>query len=223
MLKRRWWACRPNSESRRAAARTPGRHGSAALTGAARGMRSRPTRASCSTSSKRPTRPSKRSTRRTAMVWSRNWATCCAGRLPCADRRGVRPTFRHRRCGRGIAEKLIARHPHVFGDETAQTAGDVEAAWFERKAAREGAHVGHRRRAHGDACAALIEKLLHRAEKGGSRCRRSTRTSRRCSTNTIRGVDPGDRRRRPVTWGRRRCGGQAGGTHIARGPIRRER
>ena len=27
----------------------------------------------------------------------------------------------------GIADKLVARHPHVFGDESAQTADDVEA------------------------------------------------------------------------------------------------
>ncbi len=31
------------------------------------------------------------------------------------------------------ANKLISRHPHVFGDETAQTAQDVEAIWHEKK------------------------------------------------------------------------------------------
>jgi len=33
-----------------------------------------------------------------------------------------------------INEKLIRRHPHVFGDETAQTEGDVRKRWSEIKA-----------------------------------------------------------------------------------------
>ena len=33
-----------------------------------------------------------------------------------------------------INGKLIRRHPHVFGDETAQTAGDVKRIWSEIKA-----------------------------------------------------------------------------------------
>jgi MazG family protein len=35
---------------------------------------------------------------------------------------------------RAINEKLIRRHPHVFGDEDAQTAGDVLRRWDEIKA-----------------------------------------------------------------------------------------
>ncbi|MCU0296628.1 MAG: MazG family protein, partial [Candidatus Nanopelagicales bacterium] len=38
----------------------------------------------------------------------------------------------------GIADKLIARHPHVFGEAPAETAEDVEAAWFERKRQEKG-------------------------------------------------------------------------------------
>lgn len=38
----------------------------------------------------------------------------------------------------GIVDKLIARHPHVFGDETLESAQDVEAAWQARKAAEKG-------------------------------------------------------------------------------------
>ncbi len=34
----------------------------------------------------------------------------------------------------GITQKLINRHPHVFGDEQADTAADVELTWHERKA-----------------------------------------------------------------------------------------
>jgi XTP/dITP diphosphohydrolase len=38
----------------------------------------------------------------------------------------------------GIVAKLVARHPHVFGDETAQTAEDVEAGWHARKMQEKG-------------------------------------------------------------------------------------
>src|SRR5579862_8557350 len=33
-----------------------------------------------------------------------------------------------------INSKLIRRHPHVFGDESAQTAGDVKRIWSDVKA-----------------------------------------------------------------------------------------
>lgn len=67
----------------------------------------------------------------------------------------------------GIAEKLIARHPHVFGDETAQTAEDVEAAWFERKRREKGRTSVTDGVPMAMPVLPLIEKLLHRAEKGG--------------------------------------------------------
>jgi MazG family protein len=36
-----------------------------------------------------------------------------------------------------INQKLIRRHPHVFGDESAETAGDVKRIWGEVKAAEK--------------------------------------------------------------------------------------
>src|SRR5262245_43256849 len=36
-----------------------------------------------------------------------------------------------------INEKLVRRHPHVFGSETAETAGDVKRIWGEVKAAEK--------------------------------------------------------------------------------------
>ncbi|WP_405798621.1 nucleoside triphosphate pyrophosphohydrolase [Streptomyces sp. NBC_01506] len=36
-----------------------------------------------------------------------------------------------------IVEKLIHRHPHVFGDETAETPADVKAHWLRTKAAEK--------------------------------------------------------------------------------------
>jgi len=38
----------------------------------------------------------------------------------------------------GIVEKLIARHPHVFGEATAETAEQVEANWHAIKAREKG-------------------------------------------------------------------------------------
>lgn len=38
----------------------------------------------------------------------------------------------------GIAEKLIRRHPHVFGDDQASTAEEVKASWDAIKAAEKG-------------------------------------------------------------------------------------
>ena len=67
----------------------------------------------------------------------------------------------------GIADKLVARHPHVFGDETAQTAGDVEAAWFERKRREKGRTSVTDGVPMAMPAIPLIEKLLHRADKGG--------------------------------------------------------
>jgi tetrapyrrole methylase family protein/MazG family protein len=39
---------------------------------------------------------------------------------------------------RGVHDKLVARHPHVFGDETAETADDVAANWEAIKKAEKG-------------------------------------------------------------------------------------
>lgn len=38
---------------------------------------------------------------------------------------------------RGIADKLIYRHPHVFGDQSAETADDVLSIWDSRKDAEK--------------------------------------------------------------------------------------
>ncbi len=37
----------------------------------------------------------------------------------------------------GIVAKLVARHPHVFGDERADSAAHVESAWLARKTAEK--------------------------------------------------------------------------------------
>jgi MazG family protein len=42
-----------------------------------------------------------------------------------------------------INEKLIRRHPHVFGEQTAETAGDVRRIWGEVKAEEKKQKGGH--------------------------------------------------------------------------------
>jgi len=37
----------------------------------------------------------------------------------------------------GICDKLVARHPHVFGDDQAHSAAHVESAWLARKTAEK--------------------------------------------------------------------------------------
>ncbi len=43
-----------------------------------------------------------------------------------------------------LVAKLIRRHPHVFGDSTASTSGEVEAQWEQIKAAERVAKATHR-------------------------------------------------------------------------------
>ena len=42
---------------------------------------------------------------------------------------------------RTVIEKMVARHPHVFGDEKAESAAEVAALWEQRKKARSGRRV----------------------------------------------------------------------------------
>ena len=41
-----------------------------------------------------------------------------------------------------VTEKMISRHPHVFGEQTAQNPQDVDKIWDERKKAEKGAQQG---------------------------------------------------------------------------------
>jgi len=53
-----------------------------------------------------------------------------------------------------INEKLIRRHPHVFGEQTAETAGDVRRIWSEVKAAEKSA-----KKQNGDDDAGLLDSV----------------------------------------------------------------
>jgi XTP/dITP diphosphohydrolase len=67
-----------------------------------------------------------------------------------------------------IAEKLVRRHPHVFGDESAGDAGSVMSRWEELKAAEKAERTGpFDGVAAGQPALPLAEKLQQRAAKLG--------------------------------------------------------
>ena len=67
----------------------------------------------------------------------------------------------------GIVDKLIARHPHVFGDAAAHTAEQVEANWQAIKAAEKGRTSVTDGVPKGLPALAHAAKLLTRADHGG--------------------------------------------------------
>jgi XTP/dITP diphosphohydrolase len=67
----------------------------------------------------------------------------------------------------GIVDKLIRRHPHVFGDVDAPTAAHVEANWETIKAAEKGRSSAVEGVPMAQPALALAAKLMSRAEKAG--------------------------------------------------------
>lgn len=67
----------------------------------------------------------------------------------------------------GIVDKLIARHPHVFAGERADSAADVEAQWQARKTAEKGRTSVTDGVPRAMPALMLAAKLLGRAERGG--------------------------------------------------------
>jgi XTP/dITP diphosphohydrolase len=66
-----------------------------------------------------------------------------------------------------ITEKLISRHPHVFGDKKVSGTEEVVANWEEIKAAEKGRTSALDGVALSQPALSLINKLLYRAEKYG--------------------------------------------------------
>ena len=66
-----------------------------------------------------------------------------------------------------ITEKLISRHPHVFGDTKVSGSDEVVANWEEIKAAEKGRTSALDGVAISQPALSLINKLLYRAEKYG--------------------------------------------------------
>ncbi|MEY2813574.1 MAG: hypothetical protein RL579_479 [Actinomycetota bacterium] len=67
----------------------------------------------------------------------------------------------------GIADKLIRRHPHVFGDEAVKSSADVLANWEKLKAAEKNRNSATDGVALSQPALPLITKLIYRAEKNG--------------------------------------------------------
>ena len=68
---------------------------------------------------------------------------------------------------RGIADKLISRHPHVFANVQVSGVDEVISNWEEIKAAEKGRTSAIDGVALSQPSLPLISKLLHRAEKFG--------------------------------------------------------
>ena len=66
---------------------------------------------------------------------------------------------------REIADKLIARHPHVFGDEKVDNSGDVLENWEKIKNREKGRTSAHDGVPIGQPALPLAAKLIYRAEK----------------------------------------------------------
>jgi XTP/dITP diphosphohydrolase len=67
----------------------------------------------------------------------------------------------------GTAAKLIARHPHVFGDETVDSAAHVESVWLARKAAEKSRESVLDGIPAGLPALLLAAKMRHRVTHGG--------------------------------------------------------
>jgi len=66
-----------------------------------------------------------------------------------------------------LVDKLVRRHPHVFGSTTAESAADVEAGWERQKAAEKGRASAVDGVPMALPALSLATKLVHRAEKNG--------------------------------------------------------
>lgn len=67
----------------------------------------------------------------------------------------------------GISDKLVRRHPHVFGDATAETAAHVEARWDAMKAAEKGRTSALDGIPQAMPALSLAAKTMGRAERAG--------------------------------------------------------
>lgn len=67
----------------------------------------------------------------------------------------------------GVVDKLVRRHPHVFGDAIAHTAGDVEVSWEALKAVEKGRTSAVDGIPLGQPALALASALIGRTARAG--------------------------------------------------------
>ena len=101
---------------------------------AARGIANRPSTPSNLTPWKRPTKCSTPSTAASGTNWPKSWAISCCRPSSTPRWPPSNNCFNIDDALDAINQKLVRRHPHVFGEESAETAGDVKRIWGEVKA-----------------------------------------------------------------------------------------
>ena len=105
-----------------------------------------------------------------------------------------------------INSKLIRRHPHVFGDQSAETSGDVKRIWGEVKAAEKKEQGKTPETLLGGvprALPALVEAQQIAASRGRRLRLGEPRAGHRQASRGARRVQRGAPQRRPIRAGRR--------------------
>jgi XTP/dITP diphosphohydrolase len=90
----------------------------------------------------------------------------------------------------GIAAKLVARHPHVFGDETAESAAHVESVWLARKTAEKARASVLDGIPAGLPALLLAAKLRYRATHGGIDVPMAGEPTRAAAAEALAAVGP---------------------------------
>jgi XTP/dITP diphosphohydrolase len=90
----------------------------------------------------------------------------------------------------GIAAKLVARHPHVFGDETADSAAHVESVWLARKTAEKARESVLDGIPAGLPALLLAAKLRYRATHGGVGVPMGSPAARTAAADAVAAVGP---------------------------------
>ena len=85
----------------------------------------------------------------------------------------------------GIAGKLVARHPHVFGDETADSAAHVESVWLARKTAEKSRDSVLDGIPAGLPALLLAAKMHHRVTHGGVSVRPADEATRGLAARVV--------------------------------------
>ena len=96
---------------------------------AAPGIGNRTTAASARTCSRSATRSWRRSTPATRRPCRANWATCCCRSCSTANWPRRRASSTSRDVLQELRDKLVTRHPHVFGELQIETADAVVTEW----------------------------------------------------------------------------------------------
>jgi XTP/dITP diphosphohydrolase len=90
----------------------------------------------------------------------------------------------------GIAAKLVARHPHVFGDESVDSAAHVESVWLARKTAEKSRDSVLDGIPTGLPALLLAAKMHYRVTHGGVQLPAADTTTRQLASRALDEVGP---------------------------------